>query len=186
MKEHNEEKKSLPAGEAGMLDLMERKVSGGFSVPENYFEVMSENISDKVRSIPNLSSVPKANVFEVPDGYFARLENAIRENISPESISVVQQVEQWYRRPKLVLAYASVFIFVIIVSTYFLTDSFNSTVSDNDISLNDIYSSDVVNELDESALASLLDEPSASSSSAQLEDYMIDNDIDISTLTDEL
>ena len=178
-KQHNEEKKSL-------LNLIEKNLSGGFSVPENYFEMLSKNISDKVQSIPNLSSVAKQNVFEVPDGYFSQLENSIRENISAEKVSVVIPVESWYRRPKLVLAYAAVLVFGIFISTYVLKTNITS-VTDNDISLNDIYSSDFVSELDESSLVALLDESSSpSDNSAQIEDYMIDNNIDVSTLTDEL
>ena len=180
MKEHNEEKKSL-------LDSMEKNLSGGFAVPENYFEMMSASIENKVRSITNLVSVPKENVFKVTEEYFSELENAIRENISSERISVQKEVEQWYRRPKLVLAYASVLIFVLVTSTYFMTSNIHQTVSDKDISFNDIYSSDYVNELDENSLVALLEESSApAQSSTQLEDYMIDNNVDISTLTDEL
>jgi hypothetical protein len=175
--EHNEEKKSL-------LDTLEKGgVSGGFCVPENYFEMLSEKISDKVQSIPNLSSVPKETAFEVPDGYFVHLEYAIRENISSETTSIPAQIERWYRRPKLVLAYASVLVIIVFSSVYLLT--ITNAVTEKDILFNDIYNSDYVNELDESSLAAMLDE-SSSPSSTQLEDYMIDNNIDISTLTDEL
>lgn len=179
MKEHNEEKKSV-------LDSLEKNgLSGGFSVPENYFEMLSENISDKVRSIPNFASVPKENVFEVPDGYFIQLENTIRENISSRTETVSVNVGAWFRRPKLVAAFASLIVVVIAVSAYFIS-SINTPITEKDISFNDIYVSDFVSELDESSLAALLDEPSSSPSSTQLEDYMIDNNIDISTLTDEL
>ena len=166
---------------------MEKNVSGGFSVPENYFEMLSENISDKVRRIPNLVSIPKENVFEVPDGYFAQLENAIRENISSQRESVPVLLEQWYRRPKLVLAYAAVLTFIVVASTYILNSGINRTVTDKDISLSDIYSSDFVTELDETSLVALLEESAGPvENSTQIDDYMIDNNIDISTLTDEL
>lgn len=177
MNEHNEEKKSL-------LDTLEKGgVSGGFSVPDNYFEMLSEKISDKALSIPNLSSIPKEKGFEVPDGYFVQLENAIRENISSESIQITVQIERWYKRPKLVLAYASVLFLIVVSSVYIF--NINKAETETEISFSDIYNSDYVNELDETSLAALIDE-SSSQSSTQLEDYMIDNNIDISTLTDEL
>jgi hypothetical protein len=182
-REHNQDKKTPPVSWASHLDSLEKNLSGGFSVPENYFEALSKNISDKVQSIPNLNSVPKENVFEVPDGYFAQLENSIRENVSSQATPVYAQVEQWFRRPKLVLVYASVAAVMIVTSVYFLNT--NHAVTEKDISFNDIYSSDIVSELDETALAALLDEPSASTST-QLEDYVIDNNIDVSTLTEEL
>ena len=179
MNEHNSEKKS-------MLDTIEKNgLSGGFSVPENYFEMLNENISDKVRSIPNLASVPKENVFEIPDGYFVHLQNAIRENVSSQTEVVNAHVEQWFRRPKLVVSFATVLVLVIAVSSYFLSN-INTPVTEKDISFNDIYASDYVCELDETSLAALIDEPASTPSSTQLEDYMIDNNIDLSTLTDEL
>jgi len=79
------------------------------------------------------------------------------------------------------------FDFAIMTSTYFLTSNIHQTVTDKDISFNDIYSSDYVNEMDESSLVALLEETSAPSQpSTQIDDYMIDNNVDISTLTDEL
>ncbi|MBK5284178.1 MAG: hypothetical protein JJE25_02155 [Bacteroidia bacterium] len=179
--ENNEHKKTL-------LNSIEKKdLSGGFAVPENYFEILSNNIEERVRSIPNLVSIPKGNEFEVPQNYFAELEIAIREKVSSETQGSIIPAEQWFRQPKLVLAYASVLIFAIATSTYFLTTSINQKVSDKDISFNDIYSSEYVSEFDESSLVALLDEsPSSSQTSTQIEDYMIDNNIDILTLTDQL
>jgi hypothetical protein len=177
MKEHNQEKKSL-------LDSLDKDgLSGGFSVPANYFEMLSENISAKVSSIPNLFSVLKENVFEVPDGYFIQLRNAIHENVSAQKEMIPVTAERWFKRPKLVLAYASVALMLIVTSVYFM--NLNHMVTEKDISFSDIYASDIVSELDETSLAAMLDEPS-SSTSTQLEDYMIDNNIDVSTLTDEL
>jgi len=178
MKENNRKKKSL-------LDSMEKNVSGGFSVPENYFDMLSASIENKVLSIPNLASLPKENVFEVPDGYFARLENSIRENISSQTESIIIPAGQWFRRPKLVAAFASVLVLFIAASTFFLSNV-NHRITDKDISFSDIYNSEYVNELDETSLASLLEEPAASPSSTQFEDYIIDNNVDISTITEEL
>ena len=179
--ENNELNKSF-------LDSIEKKdLSGGYAVPENYFEMLSSAIEEKAKSIPNLVSVPKKDIFEVPQNYFAELEIVIGEKVSAQAEHNVLTIEQWYRRPKLALAYAAVLVFAIVTSTYFLTNNIHQAVTDKDISFNDIYSSDYVEELDESSLVALLEESSApSQSSTQIDDYMIDNNVDISTLTDEL
>src|SRR5258708_38791743 len=138
--------------------------------------MLSSEIEERVKNISNLISVPKENVFEVPQNYFAELENAIREKVSSEKQSHVIPLEQWYRRPKLVLAYAAVLIFAIVTSTYFLTNHIHQTVTDKDISFNDIYISDYVSELDESSLVALLEESSSpQQNETQVDDYMIDN-----------
>ena len=179
--ENSESKNSL-------LDSIEKKdLSGGYAVPENYFEMLSRQIEDRVKKVPNLVSVQKENVFEVPDNYFAGLENAIREKISSQTAGNVISIEQWYKRPKLVLAYAAVLVFSIIASTYLFTSNIHQTINDKDISFNDIYTSDYVSELDESSLVALLEESFVpQQNETQVYDYMIDNNIDVSTLTDEL
>ena len=184
-KKHNEKKKPAVEERMGLLDSMDKNSSGGFSAPENYFEMLSKNISDKVSVIPNLVSVPKENPFNIPDGYFVQLENAIQERVSSKGKYIPSPAGQWFRRPQLAPLFISAMILVLAVSSYLLIN-INRPAADNDISFNDIYNSDYATELDETSLASLIDDPASVQSSNQLEDYVIDNDIDLSTLTDEL
>jgi len=179
--ENNNTNKSL-------LESMKKKdLSGGFAVPENYFEMLIGTIEEKVRSIPNLVSIPRGNEFEVPENYFAELENSIREKISSESENRVSLSKQWFKRPKLVVAFATVLIFAIVTSTFIFTETKHQIITEKDISFNDIYSSDYANELDERSLVTLLEESSSPlQTSSQIEDYMIDNNIDILTLTEQL
>jgi len=116
---------------------------------ENYFEMLSSAIEEKVKSIPNLVSVPKENVFEVPQNYFAELEIAISEkSFCTNRTQCYSNRNQWYRRPKLVLCLCSGFDFCYHDFNLFSDEQYHQTVTDKDISFQRYYSSDYVNEME--------------------------------------
>src|SRR5690349_18457782 len=112
--------------------------TGGFSVPENYFEKMQSDISEKVSRIPILYTSKSENPFEVPAGYFSELENSIGEKISLAKERIASR--PLYLRPRFVTVLAA--ILVLLVSTVtFINLNRTVTISEKDISFNDIYRS---------------------------------------------
>ncbi|MBA4849072.1 hypothetical protein [Emticicia sp. BO119] len=61
-----------------------------FAVPDNYFNTLSSRILNRIADLEKqevrLNSLPKVNVFKVPEGYFENTEESIRATVRIESI----------------------------------------------------------------------------------------------------
>ncbi|GAB3514360.1 hypothetical protein [Emticicia fontis] len=61
-----------------------------FAVPDNYFDTLSSRIMNRIASFEKqeirLETLPKVNVFKVPEGYFESVEDIIRAQVRVESI----------------------------------------------------------------------------------------------------
>ena len=158
--------------------------TGGFSVPENYFDKLQGDIDEKVSRIPNLYSVKKENPFTVPGEYFTELENSVQEKISLAKERSASA--PFFLRPRLIPVMAMVLVAVCTVTFIVMNRSGNS-VSEKDISFSDIYNSSYVADMDEASLYELVKESSQqNTNTSQYENYLIEDDTDIQTLTEEL
>ena len=89
--------------------------NNGFSVPENYFNTLSEAIEAKVRAEKIRSMVP-AEGYTVPEGYFEKLQLSILDKTVNDRKPQTKIVHLW--RSSL-LKYASAACFVILSATGF-------------------------------------------------------------------
>src|SRR6187455_349828 len=55
-----------------------------FNVPEGYFNDLSKQVTEQIKSLPDFEAVSKDNPFTVSDGYFTSLTVAIQHRISKE------------------------------------------------------------------------------------------------------
>lgn len=156
--------------------------TGGFSVPENYFEKLESNINEKVSRIPILYTTKSENPFEVPAGYFSELEKSIGEKVSLAKEHVTSR--PLYLRPRFVTVLATVL--VLLVSTFIILNRTGKSISEKDISFNDIYRSHYAADFDESALIEMIDDSTLNSNTTQFENYLIEDNTDIYTITEEL
>jgi len=158
--------------------------TGGFSVPENYFEKLQSDIEEKVSRIPILYTTKNENPYAVPEGYFAELENSIREKVSLAKERTAST--PLYLRPRFIPVMAMTLVIAVCTITFFKMNRKTKSVSEKDISFNDIYNSAYVAEFDESALADMIDETRLNTTTTQYENYILEDNTDIYTITEEL
>jgi len=158
--------------------------TGGSSVPENYFEKLQSEIGEKVSRIPILYTTKSENLFTVPASYFSELENAIGEKVSLAKERVASR--PLYLRPRFVTVLAMVLVLLVSTVTFITLNRTRNSVSEKDISFNDIYHSSYATEFDESALIEMIDDSTLNSATTPYENYLIDENTDINTITDEL
>jgi hypothetical protein len=158
--------------------------TGGFSVPENYFEKLESNIREKVSRIPILYTTKSENPFEVPAGYFSELENSIGEKVSLATERVASR--PLYLRPRFVTVLATVLVLLVSTVTFVVLNRTGKSISEKDISFNDIYHSHYATDFDESALIEMMDDSTLNSNTTQFENYLIEDNTDIYSITEEL
>jgi hypothetical protein len=158
--------------------------TGGFSVPENYFEKLESNIQEKVSRIPILYTTKSENPFTVPANYFSKLEDSISEKVSLAKERFASR--PLYLRPRFVPVLATVLVFLVSTVTFVVLNRTGNSVSEKDISFSDIYHSHYATDFDESALIEMIDDSTLNSNTTPYENYLIDDNTDINTITDEL
>jgi hypothetical protein len=163
-----------------------------FAVPADYFESLNAEVMKKIEALPDFESVSSANPFHTPDGYFDSLPEHIRQKISDSKskrIPLATWISETFSRPapRIALAFASVAIIVAFSISYFTrtihVDYSAEVVNDAD-QLNAAY----LSQLDESVLTDVLAEETSvtANQDESLENYLLDNDIDLNSITDHL
>ncbi len=128
----------------------------GFSIPENYFESISEDIQTKINEENLNRRFGKKIPFSVPLGYF--------NNISAETFTEKKPAIQLYHKLKPYLSIAAGIIIIFGIWQLLLTNidpdttkfsklntdtsKYLNTDSNNKLTLNDINMTDISNELD--------------------------------------
>lgn len=146
--------------------------------------------------IPGNSSLGKKNVFLTPDNYFEKLPLDISDKIQSGKglhgkFTLVQS-----RGPLLNLRLIAVF--VVLISTisggiFYWNKTQNSNQNENVLSFEDLINSEFVSELDESMLVDAYtsgtiqtDEDLNETENSILEDYLIENNTDITLIMNDL
>jgi hypothetical protein len=185
----------------------------GLDVPKDYFESLAARIreqvaeNDELRKIaPTLAEIPKYNPFIVPDGYFDELPALIQEKVI-ESGKVIPLKERfaWIFRPQMAIAAAITLLIIIAavimrnnsvseekVNVPFAVNDTSSSPEDTSIHASEefaLYSVDEATliesvEGEEIAQATISDEPSVSNE--DIETYLVENNIDVTSIINEL
>ena len=165
-----------------------------FEVPENYFESLSSSITNKCfLSTSKLSEIKKENPFHVSSDYFEMLPQAIQEKIiaSKNGTSLSEKLI-WITKPQYSVSLVAI-ITVITIGAFFIyfnnpKETQTELIASNEISLNDQLSG-----IDESLLIETLTNNENSQgdnykeiNNDRIVNYLIENNIDITTITDEL
>jgi hypothetical protein len=162
----------------------------GFIVPDDYFNSLSRSIQQQIQSLPDFEKTAAQEHFKVPEGYFDSLPTIIQQRIIDEKKKRVnwgEILDGIFFRPKYALVLASVAILIVFSVKYF-----NRPISVQpmvaEISASDIGNSTYLADMDESLLANAVAAQTATGEEkdASLENYLIENNIDISQLTEHL
>jgi hypothetical protein len=159
-----------------------------FLVPENYFDSLPGNIMKKIDALPDIDRMKKENPFLVPDGYFESLASTVQRRIADEKKKNI--LEEWISvllRPKYSLSFAAAIVILILGIKYF-TKSPDSEPR-GVLSYTEVRNSDYMADLDESTLVDILEQENKDENineDSGLEQYLMDNDIDVYQIENRL
>lgn len=174
-------------------DLSSGKAENPFAVPVGYFDSLNTEVMKKIESLPDFESVSSENPFQVPTGYFESLPTIIQQRIvenKSKRISIGEWIAEVFSRPvpKYALAIASV-ILVIFLSTKYFTRTIKVDYVDQQIPDSEQLDAFYLQQVDESTLAEVYSEESSTMTESQdqgIENYLLDNDIDLNSITEQL
>jgi hypothetical protein len=153
---------------------------------------MNENhyLDDELKDSPILKNMSRENPFKPPDGYFDSFPSIISERIaSDKSNSGWVIFLQHVFRPKYVVA---MIVFSTVLTSGVIYFNQHTTVTNSEIilSYDDLSNSNYIDQIDENDLIdaynSNVETEKSNESNSEIENYLIDNQTDISTLENEL
>ena len=145
-----------------------------FKVPANYFEELPDRISKMVQD-PDFESEPAVNPFRTPDGYFHRLPIEVSDRITSGA-----RVPSYRPFPRLAsLALASI---IIAACVLFIVKVQHYNPTRSQITLEDIRKSNYLYAIDEDLIVDAYMNVEKTSTNESIEQYLIDNNIDISQI----
>ena len=167
----------------------------GRSADESYFDSFTSKLQNRIDDeeeikaiAPTLLSIDKYNPFEVPKDYFEELPTIIQERVveSKESSSLLDWLF-WLLKPRLAVSMIAILIISVVGIYYMNNNSIQNTEATEELSLEDnlyyINENEILEHL--TADASIGFE-SASEDENSIENYLLDNNIDESNLSNEL
>ena len=161
------------------------KKQESFVVPENYFEQLPDKIEQ-------LLLIDKKETFEIPEGYFDGLAHKIQDRVNQKQ-EAYEPVWNWKPSAKWSLAMVTACLCIYIGTTFF-----NKNIGQTEqLSANDIKQTlnTQVNTIDESVLIEQVnmddievEETNVESkdNKGAIENYLIDNNIDVNAIANEL
>jgi len=160
-----------------------------FRVPGHYFEDLHQSIMLEARAREaGIENTEPLQTFTVPSGYFEQLPLTIQDRISEKKTALVRPL---LRRPSFALSLAAAFIAVMLVTRPALWFGMKTNVDTGSITAEELSNSSYLSEMDEPVLIDAIEsheQPIAASknSNTEVENYLIDNHIDMNLLTSEL
>ncbi len=171
--------------------LSKLKKENPFRVPDNYFDSLADNIQQKINALPDLERMNKENPFSVPEGYFNSLPTVIQQRIVTEK-NRKTVFGEWIAillRPRVTFATVAVLV-LLVFGVKYLTRTTVVNAPDNFLSCDDLKNSSYLIDMDESILVDALETEQNKNSGVKednsMEQYLMDNDIDISQLEKRL
>jgi len=156
-------------------------------------DIREEIQAELAELAPTLSKIEKINAFEVPEGYFDSLPGIIQEQIASDK-GVVRRLPI-YMNVRAIAVAASIALIAVSFLLFNIQDVENTKLlAFEDIATEEIAllleNSDYIDE--EMITESLIEEESSSTDGEvfdetdEIIDYLLDNDIDLSTIINEL
>lgn len=162
-----------------------------FRTPDGYFENLPDIIQHQIQQIPDFEKSAVVNPFTVPQDYFEKLPFAVSQAVEQSqhaSFSLRTLIAQ-FKRPSVSLAFASLAL-VLFISIRFFSREIIIQAPDSGLTVEELTHSVSLDELDENMLIDLLAEQNQDASvndqNQNIEQYLIDNDIDITQLESRL
>lgn len=151
-----------------------------FSVPDGYFEALPRDIERRIALMNPEASASEPSGFDTPADYFNQLEDAIRHRIHGGTVRSIR----WWKQPEWSLSIAAMLICLFLgTHTYFRQRTVQYTAVSQQLSVDEVSEAIDYLDLDVTTVASLLSANDESSTGEQeLQQYLLDNDIDLSQL----
>lgn len=162
---------------------------------EDIFESFSEDEQEFKNLAPRLFSIKKENPFQVPQDYFDSLPTIVQERCvqtrKPHVFTLWQWLSENLLSPQISFALSILIITLSVVSInkYFVSP--NAVDSKITVTHEEIANSTYLDDLDEDILIETLANQNVhnakkNNKNKEMEDYLIDHDIDVSTIANEL
>ncbi len=164
--------------------------SAPFRTPPGYFGNFPDQMTDLVNRLPDFEQSAAFNPYSVPQNYFEKLPSQINETVlASERLHTSRKNSlKWIFRPSVSLP--SLISLTLIVSAFFFFNKrhFIETSAYSGLRIEEYNTNIVLQEIDEATLFDVLtDDPTETGSLEEsYEDYLIDNNIDISTIERKL
>ena len=159
----------------------------------------SQNEEDLKDLAPFLSEMRKENHFPVPGGYFEMLPSMIQERCVEATRNpgitlwklLLGQIREVFSGPAPALAFIALIVVFLVVVPRFQLQTEEPNPMAYSISAEDLNTANVLNTIDEETLIEALPEQNPASiqdtdPDADIQDYLINNHVDVSQITNEL
>lgn len=154
-------------------------------------ETSNKNNEELKKIAPHLFKIEKKNVFEVPENYFEKLPGLMQDKVHAKT----KAKSYWVPDYKLALAAASVCLLIFAGVNYFTASNKESkemATSEMVESYDSLYlgssdETDMAEELDDASLekTSAQINKNSSISNSDIEEYLLSDNIDLTTITNE-
>jgi hypothetical protein len=177
MKDHlNNEEEKLKAALKGS--------ENPFIVPSGYFEELPGKIVDQVSTLPDFEKTAVVNPFEVPADYFDNLNLAISAKIAIQKSKPFSWLSN-LQRPRIAIPIAFATI-AILAGLFFFKQRVNNYQPQEEITADDLRNSYFLETIDEGLIVEILDKQKVDTTYDSYEQYLIDNNIEISQIENAL
>ena len=155
-----------------------------FEVPSCYFEELPGKISAQLNSLPDFEKTSVVNPFKVPTNYFENLSEEISRKLNTKNQKVHSCIDRLFRpRIAIPVAFATI---VIIAGLFFYKQRVNSLPIQEEFTVEDLNNSYFLETIDEGLIADALDNQKIDTLYDDYEQYLIDNNIEISQIENAL
>ncbi len=156
-----------------------------FKVPDGYFEMLPSKIMDKIDSQPDFNKSTEVNPFSVPEGYFEKLPIQIADRISTSAKPSIPSFIANLKRPRFAIpiGFASLVLIALVV---LFSQKKLSVQPEKEISYDELENSSYFDSFDEDLLLGMVPIQNTEAADDSLEQYLLDNNIEISQIENEL
>lgn len=160
------------------------KGNNPFNVPPAYFEDLPGKMMEQINTLPDFNKHSIINPFNVPDGYFENLPSIVSENILIRK----SKLELWLssiQRPRIAIPIAFATI-IILAGLFYYKQSSVSNLPVHELTAEDLSNSSYIQSIDEDFFVDVLAGQTIDNSNESIEQYLIDNNIEINQIENKL
>ena len=155
-----------------------------FNVPPAYFEDLPGKMMEQINTLPDFNKHSIINPFDVPEGYFENLPSIVSENILIRK----SKLELWLssiQRPRIAIPIAFATI-IILAGLFYYKQSSVSNLPVHELTAEDLSNSSYIQSIDEDFFVDVLAGQTIDNSNESIEQYLIDNNIEINQIENKL
>lgn len=184
MHQNEQMKDNFNNREEEKLRLFLKDAENKFSVPDGYFESLPGKITEKINSLPDLETSKGKNLFSVPSGYFEDLPSEINSRITGRQPRLIGWLNS-LQRPRIAIPLALATM-IFLGGLYFYTQRKIIYFPQNEFTAEELQNSVELQNIDEDLIVNLLENSSSNDTINNFEQYLIENNIDLTQIENEL